>query len=306
MAPALDGLLASVIDPSHVNLGMACLLLVALAIPCTLVYRLFLHPLAGFPGPFEARVSGLWRERRLWRGTWHEDILQVHERFGSIVRIAPNELSVVDEHATKLLYGHGSKSVKARWYGTWDIGNAEGIFSTRSKESHSFLRRRVSPAYSMTSMLQYEKYIQPCLDLMMSRFKYHADLGHTVDMSQWVSWLAFDVVGTLAYGQSFGQLDTESDAMDLAKTIHQGFFMASNAGNWFLQAPTLMTIMSTLRIPHPFAKFEAWTMQIIRDRRMNEGKNERRDMLQHFLEMKSAGSGLATDREVMGEAGNIM
>lgn len=51
-----------------------------------LVYRVTLHPLAKFPGPFAAKLSGFYRERLFWRGTWHEDIVALHEKYGAVVR----------------------------------------------------------------------------------------------------------------------------------------------------------------------------------------------------------------------------
>ncbi|KAF2225360.1 hypothetical protein BDZ85DRAFT_177527, partial [Elsinoe ampelina] len=57
------------------------------------------------PGPFLAKLTGLWRDAAYRRGKWHDEILDLHNRYGRIVRIAPNELSVVDEWAMKNLYG---------------------------------------------------------------------------------------------------------------------------------------------------------------------------------------------------------
>lgn len=301
------------IDLSRNNLAVAIPAYIATAVICLFLYRLCLHPLAGFPGPVEAKLSGTWRDRRYWRGTWHDDILQAHERYGPIVRIAPNELSVVDEQATKQLYGHGSKSVKTDWYATWDFGGKfPHLFSTRSKAQHSFLRKRVSPAYSLTSILRYEQYIQPCLDTMMSHLKTHADQGDTIVMSDWVSWLAFDVIGTLAYGQPFGQLETESDTLDLAKTIHAGFFILSNVGNWIgqsriVQSSAFNSIMAAIGSPSPMLVFEAWTKEVIQERRLNSAKSERYEMLQHFMEMKNeTNDGPAPEQDVRAEANSMV
>lgn len=79
------------------------------------IYRLTVHPLAHFPGPFEAKIWGSWRNRRYWRGQWHEDILELHRLYGPAVRIAPNELSLVDAGALRLLYNHGTRSLKTDW-----------------------------------------------------------------------------------------------------------------------------------------------------------------------------------------------
>lgn len=78
----------------------------------TIIYYLLFHPLRKVPGPLLARVSETWRNIRYFRGTWHEDTLALHNRYGGVVRIAPNEISFVDEKGLKALYGHGKQIKK--------------------------------------------------------------------------------------------------------------------------------------------------------------------------------------------------
>lgn len=85
---------------------------VGLLVSWIIFYRLLLHPLAGVPGPFVARFTGLWRTRRYFKGTWFDDILELHQKYGKVVRIAPNEVSFVDGEALKRLYGHGKPCKK--------------------------------------------------------------------------------------------------------------------------------------------------------------------------------------------------
>ena len=116
--------------------------IVSLVIFTVIAYRILLHPLSKFPGPFLAKVSGSWRNTRFWRGSWHDDVLELHRAYGPVVRVAPNELSIVDEKALKLLYGHGTKVLKTSWYSTWQgRDEASGIFQTQNKTEHSFLRK---------------------------------------------------------------------------------------------------------------------------------------------------------------------
>jgi hypothetical protein len=61
-----------------------------------LLYRWLLHPLAGIPGPFLAQFTGHWRNWHYLRGEWHDVILDIHQKYGRVVRIVPNELSLVD------------------------------------------------------------------------------------------------------------------------------------------------------------------------------------------------------------------
>jgi hypothetical protein len=47
-----------------------------------------------------------------FQGTWYYDILAVHEKYGSVVWISPDEISFVDGDAMKRLYGHVKPCMK--------------------------------------------------------------------------------------------------------------------------------------------------------------------------------------------------
>ena len=74
------------------------------------------------------------------------------------------------------------------------LGIRKGEPDSCDKKIHAFLRKRVSAAYSILSMLRYEEYMQECLDLVMMKLKKHAQAGTAVDMAAWTGHLAFDIV----------------------------------------------------------------------------------------------------------------
>ena len=79
----------------------------------SIIYRFCLDPLRHVPGPTAARFTELWRTRRYALGGWRQDILDLHDKYGPVVRIAPNEISFVDKDALVQVYGHftGTKKV---------------------------------------------------------------------------------------------------------------------------------------------------------------------------------------------------
>lgn len=77
----------------------------------TIVYRILFHPLHRIPGPFLAKFTELWRTRKYLAGNWHSDILDLHRKYGPVVRISPNEVSFVDKEALAQVYGY-TKSAK--------------------------------------------------------------------------------------------------------------------------------------------------------------------------------------------------
>ncbi len=46
----------------------------------------------------------------------HRTMIRVHKRYGNLVRIGPNEVSVVDLSAVKKIYAAGTKFSKSSWY----------------------------------------------------------------------------------------------------------------------------------------------------------------------------------------------
>jgi len=81
------------------------------------VYRVFFHPLSHIPGPFFAKLTHLWQTKSYFTGNWHNDVLRIHEKYGPVVRISPDEISFVDGDALKRLYGHVKPCTKVI---SWD------------------------------------------------------------------------------------------------------------------------------------------------------------------------------------------
>ncbi|KAI9926751.1 hypothetical protein ASPWEDRAFT_177239 [Aspergillus wentii DTO 134E9] len=307
-----DYLQSKTLTTQHALNAQAIIFTFATVFSLLVFYRVLLHPLAHVPGPFLAKVSGFWRTYHYFRGTWHDDIIMLHKKYGRVVRIAPNEVAIVDEQAMKRLYGHGQNAPKTDWYKVWEVPDtAPQLFAERDKKVHGFLRKRLAGAYSMTSMMKYEVHIQGCLDLMLSQLAKHAKKGHAVDMSNWTNAFAFDVVGELAYGQQLGHLKTESDVNGLRKTIFNGFFLISNFGHiptqgWAINSRLTATIAKLLGAAPPMDSFREWTSQKVRDRMDNMTDQRREDMLAHFCRMKDAKGNPASFGEVLMEALNII
>jgi hypothetical protein len=87
----------------------------ALLFVINLAYKLYQDPLRDIPGPFVARFTRWWYFWRVYRGNFEEDNLALHRKYGSIVRIAPNQYSIDDPSSIKTIYGIGSRFTKSAW-----------------------------------------------------------------------------------------------------------------------------------------------------------------------------------------------
>lgn len=106
--PTTLGMIVSILTAKHVALIATGLFFL------DILYNIFFHPLRHIPGPFLAKFSQTWRNHKYFRGTWHDDTLDLHRKHGNVVRIAPGEVSFVDEHGLKNLYGHGKQVFKVK------------------------------------------------------------------------------------------------------------------------------------------------------------------------------------------------
>jgi hypothetical protein len=62
-------------------LAAACGVL-SLYISLVVLYRLTLHPLAGYPGPFLAKITDIYLAYHAWKGDRHLEFYRCHEKYG--------------------------------------------------------------------------------------------------------------------------------------------------------------------------------------------------------------------------------
>lgn len=93
--------------------------LILIALGFIIVYNAFqviFDPLRDIPGPFLARFTRLWYLLELYKGRFELTNIELHKKYGAIVRIAPSEYSIDDVESARTIYGHGSSFVKVRTY----------------------------------------------------------------------------------------------------------------------------------------------------------------------------------------------
>ncbi|TGO46640.1 hypothetical protein BCON_0314g00120 [Botryotinia convoluta] len=80
-------------------------------------YRLFLHPLARFPGPKLAAITRYYEAYYdiVQNGQYIFKIAEMHKKYGPIIRISPYELHVIDPALFEKLYRQNERWHKYGW-----------------------------------------------------------------------------------------------------------------------------------------------------------------------------------------------
>jgi hypothetical protein len=76
------------------------------------LFQIILDPLRDIPGPFLARFTRLWYFIEIYKGSFELTEIELHKKYGAIVRIAPHEYSIDDVDAAKTIYGLGNSFPK--------------------------------------------------------------------------------------------------------------------------------------------------------------------------------------------------
>ncbi|KAJ4252350.1 hypothetical protein NW762_010948 [Fusarium torreyae] len=200
----------------------AALLLLRVAV--ALIQHLRSH-LRTVQGPWFGRLTSGWYAWKVWQGSFQQVNLDLHRRYGSIVRYAPNRYSISDLDAVKVIYSLGTSFPKSSWYTTWASPGQTNLFSERSVAKHAHDRKQYQATYSMSSLIHYEAFVDNCADLFKTRLSELCSSNRAVDMRHWFQCYAFDVIGMITYGKRLGFLDHGDDVGNVIGALedHLGY-----------------------------------------------------------------------------------
>ncbi|KAL2141006.1 hypothetical protein VTI28DRAFT_2974 [Corynascus sepedonium] len=184
--------------------------------PYLVTYRQLRH----IPAPFPAQFTNWWLLLVCRRGNRYETVDKLHKKLGPIVRIQPNHVSIFDDDAIQAVYGHGNGFLKADFYDAF-VSIQRGLFNTRDRAEHTRKRKIVSHTFSVKSVAQFEPYIHSNLELFVRQLdnliarSTNPDGAAYLDCLNWFNYLAFDVIGDLAFGAPFGMLSSGADMAEV-------------------------------------------------------------------------------------------
>ncbi|KAG5756080.1 hypothetical protein H9Q72_001458 [Fusarium xylarioides] len=157
-----------ILSPSFM-LGAAALLVVT-----HLIIRLT-SATAKVPGPLISNLTSLvlkWHELNANRTVY---IHELHNKYGPVVRIAPNEVSFTSIDALKEIYGSGGSGYdKTEFYDLFQVYGKRTMFSTLVKGDHAKRRRMIGDRYANSNVMKQaplagiqersKRFVERCVD----------------------------------------------------------------------------------------------------------------------------------------------
>lgn len=181
-----------------------------------LISNRFNRGLNKYPGPFVASFTDWWRFWDVYKRRPEVTHIKLHKKHGDVVRLGPNTLSFADPKALKTIYGLNKGFTKSEFYPV-QMAVSKGhrlpsLFSTTSEPFHAQLRRSVNSAFSMSTLIQYEPFVDSTTELFLSQTeKLYAETGAACNFSRWLQFYAFDVIGEMTYSKRHGFVEENKD-----------------------------------------------------------------------------------------------
>ncbi|OJD32581.1 isotrichodermin c-15 hydroxylase [Diplodia corticola] len=179
------------------------------------VHALFLHPLAKIPGPPLAALCDYWVSLHWIKGTWPWDVEALHQKYGPVVRIAPNELSFCGVESIKDIYGTLNVAApnffpKSGTFYTQSDTTVSSVGTEVDPAKHQATRRSIAPGFSAPTLKAQSHIVIGYVNMLVEQIRKRE--GTPLNMTDWYMWLAFDVITDLSFGESLGNVkDGEAD-----------------------------------------------------------------------------------------------
>ncbi|KAJ5091012.1 cytochrome P450 monooxygenase [Penicillium argentinense] len=150
----------------------------------TITCNRYLHPLSSYPGPLLSTISRIPYIIAYTQGRLHLYVRTLHDLYGDVVRIAPDELSYRDEQAWKDIYGRSSNFAKdMRFY---QLSKKAASVAVAPKVIHRRQKKAILPV----------------------RGEGEGD-GY-VDLTKWFNYVIFDFMAHELFGKPLGCLEEAS------------------------------------------------------------------------------------------------
>ncbi|KAL3459232.1 cytochrome P450 [Aspergillus heterothallicus] len=165
----------------------------------TFIFTLFFvqrlrAPISNLPGPWYTKFTSLVLKYQEFTSNRRLYIHELHLKYGSAVRIAPNEASFASLDAIREIYVSGGSGYdKTELYDLFRQFGIKTMFSTLEKYDHSQRKRELADRYAMTNILR-EEHASAIKDRAKAFVSRCVASAESVDVYVWLHCFALDGV----------------------------------------------------------------------------------------------------------------
>jgi cytochrome P450 len=220
-----------------------------------IIYPLYFHPLSKIPGPKICAITKYYILFKSWNEQRNRYVQSLHEKYGSIVRIGPNEIDINDSSYLKDIYiGNFDKS---SFYSQFVNYGQPNTFSITTKKEHIASRKVSHKFYSKSNicseniMSKVEKVMH---DTLSAFDKYQ---NKSINVFVLFCDMAMDSVTSFAFGN--GNYESLlADPFGDGEKVVVDFGLQSSTWFWVTQMPMFYDIVASKKVINASKRCYDW------------------------------------------------
>ncbi|EAU84278.2 benzoate 4-monooxygenase cytochrome P450 [Coprinopsis cinerea okayama7 len=164
------------------------------------VRRLVFHPLARLPGPPLAAITGHYKTYFdvVRGGHWLRQLDRLHNKYGSVIRVGPNELHFKDRQVYDRIFSPNNHFTKDQgFYSCFGVGSS--TFGATDPIHAKANRDLLAPYFDKRAMLDLESVISSTVELLGTRL---TNREAPIDMFYGFRCATMDIITTHCFGRS--------------------------------------------------------------------------------------------------------
>ena len=193
--------------------------LITVAWACKCLYRLYIHPLSGVPGPWLAACSSLWLAWHTYVGDECTVIFQLHKQYGPVLRITPNDIDIADGDAVEPIYIEKGGFQKTEAYSKFNIDGHTTIFSTQTLPQRANRAKAVVPLFSTASIRNSQSVLASVVDQFIARLQREGRTGTPVNVLNITRSMALDAVSAYLFQEQYGAVSENTSHMSASPFV---------------------------------------------------------------------------------------
>lgn len=161
------------------------------------------NSLASYPGPKLWAFSNFPNSIGRIQGLMWIRLKDAHNKYGPIVRSAPNELSFITPEVWADVYAKKPGRPEMPKGNYVPPPGRESLFDHPVHEEHQRIRKALRNGFTERAQKDQEPRVRRFIDGLMDQLRKVAKAGEATDIAQWNYLVAYDIVADLACGENF-------------------------------------------------------------------------------------------------------
>ncbi|KAK6217992.1 hypothetical protein LQW54_003050 [Pestalotiopsis sp. IQ-011] len=207
---------------------------IALWLALKIVRGVYFSPLAKVPGPKFAAATYLDEfYHQAIRNDWGTYLKSLHQRYGPIVRISPNEVSILDHDWSYVHFNKRNLDKEERYFQLAPRSTA----TLTPHSEHKVRRDMIMPLFNGKSLRQFEAAsLSPYFSRLDRWLAQYAESGEPLNLTHLIWAASNDILVKYIFGSELGLLEKE----DLAAGYRLRSFNATRLASVFRQWPLVL------------------------------------------------------------------